>query len=249
VLLLFDIDGTLLGGTRQAVGEAMLAALRDIHGIDVGVIRTRIDTDGRTDGEIARAILVAAGVPSDRIDALAERVRERCCQTAARLLPDDLSGAVLPGVRELLEWLTEQDGLKLGLLTGNYESIARLKLARAGIGGVFLPGQGAFGSDAEDRALLPGIARRRAGTTSAPYPRRDTVVIGDTPRDIACARADGVRCVAVATGSFTSDVLAAADDLARDAFDLRRVLADLLAGRPTFRGRSESRSQQRAGSP
>ena len=83
----------------------MLAALREVHGIDVGVIRTRIDTDGRTDGEIARAILGAAGVPSDRIDALAERVRESCCRTAARLLPDDLSGAVLPGVRELLDWL------------------------------------------------------------------------------------------------------------------------------------------------
>jgi len=249
VLLLFDIDGTLLEGTTRAVAEAMLAALTEVHGIDVGVIRTRIDTEGRTDGEIARAILAAAGVSSDRIDALAERVRESCCQTAARLLPDDLSGSVLPGVRELLDWLKRQQGLKLGLLTGNYESIARLKLARAGIGGAFAAGQGAFGSDAEDRALLPGIARRRAGTTSAPYPRRDTVVIGDTPRDIACARADGVRCVAVTTGSFTSDVLAAADDVARDAFDLRRVLADLRDGRPMPRGRSESRSQQRAGSP
>ena len=243
MLLLFDIDGTLLGGTRHAVGEAMLAALRDVHGIDVGVIRTRIDTDGRTDGEIARAILAGAGISNDRIDALADRVRESCCQTAPRLLPDDLSGAVLPGVRELLDWLIEQDGLKLGLLTGNYESIARLKLARAGIGGVFPPGQGAFGSDAEDRAALPGIARRRAGTTRAPYPAGDTIVIGDTPRDIACARADGVRCIAVATGSFTSEALAAADDVARDAVDLRRILADL-GGSPTPEDRSGSRSRR-----
>ena len=249
MLLLFDIDGTLLEGTRQAVGEAMLAALREVHGIDVGVIRTRIDTEGRTDGEIARAILVGAGVPSDRIDALGDRVRESCCQTAARLLPDDLSYAVLPGVRDLLEWLNRQDGLKLGLLTGNYESTARLKLARAGIGGVFPPGQGAFGSDAEDRAALPGIARRRAGTTRAPYPRRETIVIGDTPRDIACARADGVRCVAVATGSFTSESLAAADDVARDAVDLRRILADLGTGLPTPEDRSGSRSRRQAGSP
>jgi phosphoglycolate phosphatase len=240
VLLLFDIDGTLLEGTRQAVGEAMLAALREVHGIDVGVIRTRIDTEGRTDGEIARAILVGAGVPSDRIDALADRVRESCSQIAARLLPDDLSGAVLPGVRELLDSLTAQEGLKLGLLTGNYESVARLKLARAGLGGAFPRGQGAFGSDAEDRALLPAIARRRAGTNDAPYPRAETIVIGDTPRDIACARADGVRCVAVATGSFTSEVLVAADDVARDAFDLRRILADLATGLPTPEGRSES---------
>ena len=100
MLLLFDIDGTLLEGTRRAVGEAMLGALREVHGIDVGVIRTRIDTDGRTDGEIARAILVGAGVPTDRIDALADRVRESCSETAAHLLLQRLANpqATVPGV-------------------------------------------------------------------------------------------------------------------------------------------------------
>lgn len=249
VLLLFDIDGTLLGGARQPVGEAMLAALSEVHGIDTGAIRTRIETDGRTDGEIARAILVGAGVSRERIDALAESVRESCCRSAARLLPDDLSCAVLPGIEELLDRLNAQEGLKLGLLTGNYEQIARLKLARAGIGGVFAPGQGAFGSDAEDRTALPGIARRRAGTAGSPYPRRETIVIGDTPRDIACARADGVRCVAVATGSFTSEALAAADVVAGDAVELERSLADLGIGRPTPLRGSGTRSRRQSGSP
>jgi len=114
VLLLFDIDGTLLQGTTQPVGEAMLSALSEVHGIDVGVIRTRIATDGRTDAEIARAILLGAGVAADRIDALAGKVCERCCLAAARLLPDDLSAAVLPGVRELLEALNQQAGVRLG---------------------------------------------------------------------------------------------------------------------------------------
>jgi phosphoglycolate phosphatase-like HAD superfamily hydrolase len=230
VLLLFDVDGTLLEGTRQPVGQALLEALREVHGIDVGVIRTRIETEGRTDGEIARAILIDAGVSPDRIDVLADSVRESCCRFAAALLADYLSGAVLPGVRELLDWLKRQAGVKLGLLTGNYEAIARLKLERAGIGEVFGPGQGAFGSDAEDRAALPAIARRRAGTLAAPYPRHETIVIGDTPRDIASARADGVRCVAVATGSFSDKALAAADVVARDAVELRRILADLGVG-------------------
>jgi phosphoglycolate phosphatase-like HAD superfamily hydrolase len=230
VLLLFDIDGTLLGGTTQPVGAAMLSALSEVHGIDVGAIRTRIATDGRTDGEIARAILVAAGVSSDRIDALADRVRDSCCRNAARLLPHDLSCAVLPGVREFLHWLARHEAVKLALLTGNYEPIARLKLARAGIGEAFTEGQGASGSDAEDRAALPAIARRRAGSSRTSYPRGETIVIGDTPRDIACARADGVRCVAVATGAFSSDALAAADVVARDAFDLRRILADVGIG-------------------
>jgi phosphoglycolate phosphatase len=227
VLLLFDIDGTLLDGTTQQVAEAMRAALREVHGIDTSAIRTQIETAGRTDGEIARAVLLDAGVSTERIDALADSVRETCCRWAARLLPDDLAAALLPGVPELLDWLSDQPDVTLGLLTGNYEPIARLKLARAGVATAFSPGQGAFGSDAEDRAALPAIARRRAGTTGTPYPRERTIVIGDTPRDIACARADGMRCVAVASGSSTSDALAGADVVARDAHELPLILASL----------------------
>jgi phosphoglycolate phosphatase len=227
VLLLFDIDGTLLDGTTAAVGDAMGRALHEVHGIDVAAIRTQIATSGRTDGEIARAILLDAGIGAERIDALADRVRESCCRWAARLLGGDLSGAVLPGVRELLGWLAARSDARLGLLTGNYEAIARIKLERAGIGEAFPAGQGAFGSDSEDRTALPAIARGRAGEAGAPYPRGETIVIGDTPRDIACARADRVSCVAVATGPFTRDALAGADAVARDAFELRPILADL----------------------
>jgi phosphoglycolate phosphatase-like HAD superfamily hydrolase len=230
VLVLFDIDGTLLEGTTQPVGEAMRAALEEVHGIDTSVIRTQIATSGRTDGEIARAILLDAGVSAEQIDALTSSVRESCCRLSARLLPEDLSHAVLRGVRELLDWLTQQAAVKLGLLTGNYEPIARLKLTRAGIGGAFPPGQGAFGSDAEDRTALPAIARRRAGSVEASYPRCATIVIGDTPRDISCARADGVRCVAVASGDFTNDALAGADVVARDAVELRLILSDFGIG-------------------
>jgi phosphoglycolate phosphatase-like HAD superfamily hydrolase len=168
VLLLFDIDGTLLQDTTRPVAEAMRDALRDVHGIDTTRIRTQIETVGRTDGEIARAILLDSDVSNERIDALARRVGESCCRSSARLLPADLSSAVLPGVRELLDWLADQADVRLGLLTGNYEPIARLKLARAGIGGAFARGQGAFGSDAEDRP-----ARNRppaGGNDSSPIP-------------------------------------------------------------------------------
>ncbi len=199
MLVLFDIDGTLLDAAMPGAGEAMSRALQEVHGVDTTSIRTHIPTAGRTDGEIARAILLDAGISAERIDALAERVRDRCCEWCARLFGDDLSGYVLPGVRELLDWLAEQPDVKLALLTGNYEPVARLKMTRAGLGHAFGLGQGAFGSDAEDRAALPQVARRRAGTSRTPYPRRDTIVIGDTPLDIACARADAVRCVAVAT--------------------------------------------------
>jgi phosphoglycolate phosphatase-like HAD superfamily hydrolase len=103
-----------------------------------------------------------------------------------------------------------------------------MKLRRAGVGRFFAAGQGAFGSDSEDRAVLPAVARRRAGMTGAPWPRERTLVIGDTPRDIACARADGVRVVAVATGPHPVDELREADWAVPNAGELRGVLDGLL---------------------
>jgi phosphoglycolate phosphatase-like HAD superfamily hydrolase len=86
-----------------------------------------------------------------------------------------------------------------------------MKLERAGLEHYFPGGQGAFGSDAEDRTDLPPIARRRAGAERRPYPRARTVVVGDTPNDIACAHADSLRCVAVTTGPFSAEDLRRAD--------------------------------------
>ena len=125
-----------------------------------------------------------------------------------------------PGVIDVLETLAARDGVRLAVLTGNLEPIAHLKLARAGLGGFFERGQGGFGSDHEDRTELPAIARARAGG----YPREQTVIIGDTPRDIACARADGLRCIAVATGPFAFEELAGADVVVESAHELLGVL-------------------------
>jgi phosphoglycolate phosphatase-like HAD superfamily hydrolase len=224
VLLLFDIDGTLVSGATDAHRDALHAALLSVHGVNAGAGRKPAEPAGRTDSEIARIILLDAGVSAERIDERMEDVREACCRAYVRLATADLSGAVLPGVRALLDWLSARDDARLALITGNYEPVARVKLLRAGLGTYFPAGQGAFGSDAEDRAALPAIARRRAGTTGLPHPREQTLVIGDTPRDIACARADGVGCVAVATGPFAADALGGADAVAADAHELREVL-------------------------
>jgi phosphoglycolate phosphatase-like HAD superfamily hydrolase len=182
---------------------------------------------GRTDGEIARLILLAHDVPAEQIDARAADVRIACCEAYAELCPGDLSHTVLPGVPALLETLVAREDVSLALLTGNYEPVARLKLRRAGVGAFFATGQGAFGSDSEDRTDLPEIARRRAARNGAVHPRRRTVVIGDTPRDVACAHADGVRCIAVASGHYTPAELhdAGADAVAGDAHGLAALLA------------------------
>jgi phosphoglycolate phosphatase-like HAD superfamily hydrolase len=228
-LLLFDVDGTLVRGATHAHAAALHQALVEVHGVNAAAVKSPLAPAGRTDGEIARAILLTAGVSARRIDERADDVRAICCHWYAQLCPPDLTDTVVPGVPDLLEWLTDASGAHLALLTGNYEPVARLKLSRAGLGRWFAAGQGAFGSDAEDRAALPAIARRRAGGTGTPFPRERTIVIGDTPRDIACARADGVRCVAVATGPFPAEELGDADAVAEDPVELRERLGGLLA--------------------
>jgi phosphoglycolate phosphatase len=217
VLLLFDIDGTLLLKATAAHVAAVLEALREVYGVSDP---PKVEAAGRTDYEIARNVCLLDGVTAARFDAGRDDFRIACVAAYARLCPDDLSEFVAPGVPDVLDALAKRDDTRLALLTGNLEPIARLKIGRAGLGHFFEPGQGGFGSDHEDRTELPAIARRRAGH----YPRAKTVVIGDTPRDIACARADGVRCIAVATGPYGPDELAKADVVLRSAHELLDAL-------------------------
>ena len=222
LLLLWDIDGTLLQRASTEHADAMRRALIDVHG-SLELDGHQVEAAGRTDGAIARDLLLAAGLASDAIDARADDLVTATCALYDELCPADLSARVAPGVTDVLPRLAARPGdFRFSLVTGNFERIARLKLARAGIGDWFPEGQGAFGSDAEDRELLPPIARARAGD----WPRERTVVIGDTPRDIACARADGLRVVAVATGPFAVDALADADAVADSAEAIVPVLED-----------------------
>ena len=229
MLLLFDIDGTVLVGAAVEHRESIHAALREVHGL-ADPAAVDVAAPGRTDGDISRQILLRSGVDARRIDERVDAVRDATCREFARRCPGDLRAKVAPGMPELLSELEARPRVRLALLTGNYEPIARLKMERAGLGHLFEPGQGAFGSDHEDRAALPAVARSRAGENGRPQPRDRTLVIGDTPNDIACARADGVRCVAVATGPFAVAELRAADAVAKDARALRRTLGALLDG-------------------
>ncbi len=203
-------------------------ALRDaaerVHGVTLPDGQG-VEAAGRTDGAIVRDLLAAAGVAGEAFDARWPELQAAAVQAFADVCPVDLSERVAPGIVELLGELAGREAdFRLSLVTGNLEPVARLKLARAGIGDYFEPGQGGFGSDHASRAELPPIARARAGD----WPRDRTVVIGDTPRDIACARADRVRVAAVATGPFAVDALADADAVVDDARALLPVLEDYL---------------------
>jgi phosphoglycolate phosphatase len=183
---------------------------------------------GRTDLEIAREMALLCGCSAKAFDDGRDALTETCVREYTRLVPEDLSDRVVTGMPELLAELAGLAGVVLALLTGNLELVARLKLARAGVGSFFAGGQGGFGSDSEDRTDLPEIARRRAAREGDPYPRERTLVIGDTPLDIACARADGVRCIAVTSGPYDATALAEADAIAESTAELRELIFDQL---------------------
>ncbi|HEX2703703.1 MAG TPA: haloacid dehalogenase-like hydrolase [Solirubrobacteraceae bacterium] len=223
MLLLFDIDGTLLLGASEPHRAALLAALSAVYGI-ADPERQRVNAAGKTDSQIAREIALSCGIANLEFEAHLPALVSACTDVFERDCPASLVTHLAPGVAELLDGLASKDGVRLSLLTGNYERIARTKLERAGIGHHFPRGQGAFGSDAEQRELLGPIARARAGDSVAPYPREHTTIIGDTPLDIACARADGLQVIAIATGPYRAAALSEADAVVQDAYALSALL-------------------------
>ena len=226
LLLLFDIDGTLLRRAAREHAAALHEAMHAVYGVQTRDVK--VEAAGRTDFEIARATLLSAGVSALRIEEGFGALRQAATDAYARLVPEDLSATITPGMRDLLERLAARDDVLLSLVTGNLEPIARLKLRAAGLEHFFRHGQGGFGSDSEDRTDLPPIARARAGTRDEPHPRERTVVIGDTPRDIACARADDLRVLAITTGPHPAADLSGADAVVADTASLSVELDRLL---------------------
>ena len=182
-----------------------------------------IPMPGRTDSWILSDAAAAHRIPRDS-PALA-RFRDCYLQHLARELerphPPRLRKGVMPGVRPLLDALAARDDVYLALLTGNYEDAARLKLQHFGLWRYFPCG--AFGDDAPDRnGLLPKALASVRACAGHEIAAADTVIVGDTPLDIACAAAGGARSIAVATGSHGVDELrsAGAGEVFEDLSDL-----------------------------
>jgi phosphoglycolate phosphatase-like HAD superfamily hydrolase len=210
VLLLFDIDGTLLLRAHVEHRLALAEAVREVwSAVDPG--NDAVPAAGRTDVAIARDICLLGGVVAADFDDGLDAFFAVCARAYDRIAPDDLRDRHAPHAEAALTDLAARPGVRLALVSGNLEAVARMKLDRAGLGAFFPAGQGAFGSDSEDRTDLPPLARRRAGDDGAPYPRAHALVVGDTPNDIAAAHADGLRCVAVTTGPFSRAELARAE--------------------------------------
>lgn len=168
---------------------------------------------GHTDRAITRQAYGNLGREVD--DAGIDRFLAAYLGKLERMIAESAGYEVLPRVPELLDRLEGAPGVAIGLGTGNVEPGARAKLRRGGLDGRF--GFGGFGSDHEERPRLLDIGAAR-GAAQLGVPRHEVrvVVIGDTPRDIAAARAIGAACVAVPTGGFAAEALAAADRVVED---------------------------------
>jgi phosphoglycolate phosphatase-like HAD superfamily hydrolase len=225
-LILFDIDGTLLS-TNGAARRAFHRALLDVFG-SAGPIDTHV-FNGKTDPQIARELLTAAGFVDAEIDAALPRLFEHYLQGMRQEIaqPTHIT-SVYPGVRELLDALIDLDDVVMGLLTGNIVEGADLKLRSAGLAQYFQ--LGAFGSDSEHRNELPAIAVQRAfEQTGRGFTGKDILIIGDTPNDVRCGEAMGVYAVGVCTGGHSRDDLlnAGADLVFDDLSETERVLDSL----------------------
>lgn len=224
-LFLFDIDGTLLS-TARAGEHALRLGFKERFGVEDDL--SSISFAGSTDSAIARQMFAAHGIP-DTPENIADLL-DGYVHHLARELPRR-QGRVLPGIVALLEALHSREDCVLGLLTGNIEKGAQLKLSHYGVWDFFE--FGAYADDHTDRNKLGPVAHARAVEKHGiSFDAKDVFVIGDTPKDIDCARAAGFVAVAIATGKYSRGELALHrpdflfDDLSHTEGVLHALLGD-----------------------
>lgn len=206
-VILFDIDGTLIRAARRGEYRGLInQMLIDIFGT-CGRI-AEVDFGGRTDLAIYREALECEGITVDHIQSRLGDLEAAMVTILDKMSEDGAVFRLCAGVRELLDALAPDTRFITSLLTGNVERLAEAKLRHVDIWSYFAS-RGAFGSDAVERDHLPAIAAARVSEQIGLELRPERfVIVGDTPRDIACARHFGAKVVAVASGFHTIDQLA-----------------------------------------
>jgi phosphoglycolate phosphatase-like HAD superfamily hydrolase len=232
-LLLWDVDGTLV--RTGALGrEPFQAAVASVLGGGAGVdplLHEQVQMSGKTDPQIARELLALAAVSEDDVEHHLPEVLRRL-EAGLGELEERIGreGEVLPGVVTILERCSAMPGVVSTVLTGNLAANALVKLRAFGLDRWLDLRIGAYGSDHHDREELVPIAMAKASAAHGrDFSASEAWVIGDTPRDLACARAGGARCALVATGKFDRAALDACgpDVVFDDLRDTELVLAAL----------------------
>ncbi|HXV84518.1 MAG TPA: HAD family hydrolase [Candidatus Binatia bacterium] len=202
-LILFDLDGTL---TRTQNGYLPFnEAVLQTFGV-AGDIRSVVP-DGNTDPQIVREIFVKAKVERAIDDRDWEQFAENLRRSYSRALGQGAATVrALPGAKELLGALAAKEEFSQGVVTGNFEVTARVKLEAAGLHSYLC--RGAYGSDSHHRPDLPRIAKARWEKSSGRLVRaQHCVIIGDTPKDLHAARQNQMKCVLVGTGRYPVEEL------------------------------------------
>ncbi|MBS2033713.1 HAD family hydrolase [bacterium] len=227
-LILFDIDCTLLrtgGSGMVALSQALAQVLQRPFQL------SKVPPSGQTDPNIVRAMFQEVDLPVEHWEECERQIFQIYPQLlAAQLLERKQDSRLEPGVDALVELLHEHPELHLGVLTGNLEVTARMKLDVFGLNPYFPVG--AFGSDCADRNQLGPIALERARQHyGRDFRPERTWFIGDTHHDINAARACGARVLAVATGSYSQADLQEflPDHCLEHLLEAERVLELLLA--------------------
>ena len=222
-IVLWDIDNTLLH-TGGAGSLGMTRAFRDLYGIDDAF--GRVEFSGRTDTAIFRDAALAHGIAATPASLAGEMTRfaDAYIPQLERALAEVNGGRLMPGVGEILQRLDTRADVVQGLGTGNFRRGSALKLRHFAIDRFFPGCIGGFGEDSElrDEVIRVGIERLRNGSGGSPR----VVIIGDTPHDIAAAKANGARSIGVATGrDSAAGLLACGADIALDDLsDVERVI-------------------------
>lgn len=200
---LFDIDGILFKTGNNVHSKAFAYAFKTIYGINATKDDAGI-TEGRVDNQIIFEVLKIHGLSERKIKGRIKRATEAMAQYF-ELHKSKANPEVLPGVRKLLQKL-KKNKTPIGVLTGNVEKIAWTKLKLSGLKSYFE--FGAFGDKVFKRVDLVEIAKQNAEKVlGRKVETRELFIIGDTPRDIKCARDAGIKVIAVATGIYSYEEL------------------------------------------
>ena len=231
MLVLWDIDHTLIDSGGAGVYGYQLA-FRDLFGRDLPGL---VPFAGRTERAIALDLLALARIPEPRqhVDEFLARIGAHAPELAGLVAA---RGRALPGAAAALAAVAAQTTpiAVQSVLTGNVRAMAEVKLHTLGLTDHLDLDIGAYGDTAECRADLVQIARSKAANAYRhDFAASETVLVGDTPLDVAAALSAGARSLGVATGDWTAAELAAAgaDAVLPDLTDPSAVVAAIL-GRP-----------------
>jgi phosphoglycolate phosphatase len=240
-LVLFDIDGTLLTAKQEAwklaaeesveqvwLGEVelMRQVIRDVTQIQVDPYRHK--ASGKTDAQVVFELFEGICMADEEIYDWMPQLREHYVSRLSKILNGPQHTELKPGVLKLLDELSRRKDAVLSLLTGNFESAARLKLSTQRLESYFIFEAGAFGDRAKHRGELPQDAVQKAKKHKGHhFTGKNVVIIGDTPSDVRCGKDLNVRTIAVATGSYSLEELKAEkpDFLFPDLSDTQAVLS------------------------